>query len=161
MSNSASMTRRIAAMPAYSFKADPAVPAYDATRPLIVFDGVCVLCSQSMRRIARFDLRGTIQFTAAQSPLGRALFRHYGVDPEQFETFLLIADGRATAKLDAVAAVARLLRWPWRAVAACAVLPLPAGDWLYDRIAKNRYTVFGRTDTCFIPDPSWRARVIE
>jgi predicted DCC family thiol-disulfide oxidoreductase YuxK len=32
-------------------------------------------------------------------------------------------------------------------------LPRPLRDWLYDRIARNRYRLFGRRDTCLVPSP--------
>jgi predicted DCC family thiol-disulfide oxidoreductase YuxK len=41
------------------------------------------------------------------------------------------------------------------------LLPRPAQDWLYRRLARNRYRLFGRTDICALPDPELRARLIE
>ena len=99
--------------------------------------------------------------TTAQSPLGQALFRHYGLDTEAFETNLVLIDGRAYAKLDSVADVCRRLGGRWRLLAALRLLPRPLADWLYDRIARNRYALFGRTDSCMIPPPEWRDRFID
>jgi predicted DCC family thiol-disulfide oxidoreductase YuxK len=152
---------RLALAPRYSYRDDPAVPRFDDSRPLVVFDGVCILCSRSMRSIARADAAGEIQFTAAQAPLGRALFVHYGLDPDAFETFLYIEDGHALGKLDAALAIARRLGSWWRVALVFGILPAGMRDWLYDRVAKNRYRLFGRTEACFIPDASWRERVIE
>jgi predicted DCC family thiol-disulfide oxidoreductase YuxK len=155
-----SLSDRLAKLPEYSFRDDGAIPRFDDGRPLIVFDGVCVLCSRSMRFIARHDRDQVIQFTAAQSNLGQALFRHYGLNPENFETFLFVEDGRAVAKFAAVLAVARHLRRPWNWLQGLWIVPGLLGDWLYDRFAGNRYRLFGRYDTCFIPDAAWRSRVI-
>lgn len=160
-----SIAQRLAARGAYSWRRDPNVPNFDDTRPLIVFDGVCVLCSRSMRFVAGHEAAEdesatTLQFTAAQSPLGQALFAHFGLDVEAFETVLLIEHGRALGKRDAIAGIARLLRWPWRVAAAYGVVPRGIADRGYDVLANRRYRLFGRTDACMRPDPSWAARVI-
>lgn len=74
-----------------------------------MFDGVCVLCSGFARFVAARNPDGRFRFTAAQSPLGQALFRHFGLDPVNYETNLLIADGRAFAKMDAFVEIMRRL----------------------------------------------------
>lgn len=154
-------TARLATLPAYSYRADPAVPPFADDKPVIVFDGVCVLCSSFARFVARHDRARVFRFTAAQSRLGQALFRHYGLDPVDFETNLLLAEGRAYGKLQAFAGIMRRLGGPWRLLALAGKVPPRLGDWLYDRIARNRYRLFGRTETCMMPDASWRDRVID
>jgi predicted DCC family thiol-disulfide oxidoreductase YuxK len=96
----------------------------------------------------------------AQSELGQALYRHYRLDPSEFETNLVIMDGRLYEKLAAFTEVMAALGWPWRALAALDALPRPVGDWLYDRIAQNRYRIFGRYDSCMAPSAELKARLI-
>ena len=146
---------------AYSYADDDAVPPWDDTFGLIVFDGECVLCSVFARFVFARDRRARFRFTMAQSDLGQALYRHYGLDTRDFETNLVIIDGRLHGKLSGFARVMAELVWPWRALAVLRLVPRPLGDWLYDRIAKNRYRLFGRYDTCRLPSPELRARVIE
>ena len=124
-------------------------------------DGVCVLCSGRARFVVKRDAAFAFRLTAAQSPLGQALFRHYGLDTEAFETNLVLVDGRAYAKLDTVVEVGRRLGGIWKLASALRVLPPPLADWLYDRIATNRYRLFGRTDSCMIPPTEWRDRFID
>ena len=152
---------RLARMPPYSYRNDPAVPGFPDDKSLIVFDGVCVLCSGWARFVLRRDHAFAFRMTTAQSPLGQALFRHYGLDTEDFETNLVITGGRAYAKLDTVAEVGRRLGGVWRLASALRLLPRPIADRLYDRIATNRYRLFGRTDSCMIPPPEWRKRFID
>ncbi|MFM9939144.1 MAG: thiol-disulfide oxidoreductase DCC family protein [Hyphomicrobiaceae bacterium] len=152
---------KLSAAPPYSYRADAAVPAFADDRPLIVFDGVCVLCSGFARFVARHDRHRQFQFTAAQSRLGQALFRHYGLDPVNYETNLLVEDGRAFGKLDAFAAIMQRLGGAGRLAGVVRVLPRGLSDWAYDRIAQNRYRLFGRSATCVMPDATWRDRVIE
>jgi predicted DCC family thiol-disulfide oxidoreductase YuxK len=145
----------------YSYRTDAQVPAFPDDKPLIVFDGMCVLCSGFAQFVAKHDPRGQFRFTAAQSKLGQALYRHYGFDPNQPETSLLIDEGRLYGKSKAFAKILGRLSGPWRCGWLVLGLPRPARDWVYDRIARSRYHVFGRRSACVRPDGSWRNRVIE
>jgi predicted DCC family thiol-disulfide oxidoreductase YuxK len=119
-----------------------------------------MLCSGFARFLLQRDRQFAFRFTTAQSPLGQALFRHYGLDTSDFETNLIVASGRPYAKLDSVAAAGACLGGPWHLLGALRLLPRPVADWLYDRIARNRYRLFGRHDSCMIPPPQWRDRFI-
>jgi predicted DCC family thiol-disulfide oxidoreductase YuxK len=160
MARGASLSRRLAESPPYSYRNDPQIPRFPDDRGLIVFDGVCVLCTGWTQFVLKRDANFAFRLTTAQSPLGQALFCHYGLDAETFETNLVLIDGRAYAKLDTVAVVCERLGGVWRVLSAVRLLPRPVADWLYDRIATNRYTLFGRTDRCMIPPPEWKERFI-
>jgi len=155
------MAHRLARYPRFSWRSDPAVPPFPDEAPLVVFDGVCVLCSGFARFVATRDRARTIRFTAAQSPLGQALMRHYGLDTRDFETNLLIADGQAHAKLEAFAGIMGRLGPPWPLAKVVLALPRRQRDWLYDRVAQNRYALLGKRETCIMPGPEWRDRVLE
>ena len=145
----------------YSYRADPAVPDFPDATKLIVFDGVCVLCSGFARFVVKHDKRDQFSFAAAQASLGQALFRHYGLDDTDFETNLLIEDGRAYGRMEAFAHILKGLGAPWSLAMGVLVLPQPIRDWLYDRIARNRYRIFGRYETCTVPDdPLLKKRLI-
>jgi predicted DCC family thiol-disulfide oxidoreductase YuxK len=147
--------------PRYSYRGDARVPPFAEDKPLIVFDGVCVLCSGFARFVAKRDPSGHFRFTAAQSTLGQALYRHYGLDPFEPETILLLAAGRSYGRTEAFTRIMARLRSPWRFCRLASGLPRRLCDWVYDRIARNRYGLFGRRTACIIPDASWQERVIE
>jgi predicted DCC family thiol-disulfide oxidoreductase YuxK len=128
--------------------------------PLIVFDGVCVLCSRFARFVIEHDTDGVFRFTTAQGELGQALFRHYGLSTTEFETNIVIADRQAWGELDAFAQVMARLPQPWRWLRLVRWIPEPLSGWLYRRIALNRYRLFGKTDTCMVPPADWRDRFI-
>lgn len=144
----------------YSFRADPTVPIFPDERPLIVFDGVCVLCSGFAQFVISRDTNKDFLLTHAQSDLGQALFQHYGLDTYSFETNLLIDDGLAYGRLEAMGLILRRLGWPWRAAMGLLWLPRPIGRWVYQRIARNRYAMFGRRKECWVPDGELRTRLI-
>lgn len=136
---------------AFSYRNDPAVPSWDDSHGLIVFDGECVLCSGFVQWVMRHDKSGYFRFTAAQSPLGQALFTHYGFDTTEFETNLVITDGRHYHHAATVAEVGRRLGGAWNVFALIDVFPTPITRWVYHRVAKNRYAIMGRRDTCLMP----------
>lgn len=136
----------------YSYRADPRLPGFPDDRPIIVFDGYCALCSGWAQFVLRHDRRGVFRLLAAQSPLGRALYMHYGLDPQDYETNILIADGIATFKSEACIRMAEGLGLPWSLAGIARILPRPWRDRLYGVLARNRLRVFGRRATCYAPD---------
>ncbi|MER8902023.1 DCC1-like thiol-disulfide oxidoreductase family protein [Mesorhizobium sp. M0772] len=132
---------------------------FDASQPLIVFDGVCVLCSGFVRTVVRIHGKNRFRFATAQSPFGEALFQRYGLRTDSYETNLVLVGGAPFIRLDSFAVMAEL-GWPWRAAKALLLIPRPLRDWLYERIAKNRYAMFGRKDSCEILSAAIRTRVI-
>jgi predicted DCC family thiol-disulfide oxidoreductase YuxK len=126
---------------------------------LVVFDGVCVLCSGWVRFLLERDHANFFRFTPIQSPYGGALAQRLGINPEMPETNAVIIGGRAYFKCDsAIQALVRLPRWRW--VRAFSILPRPVRDWLYDRVARNRYQLFGRTESCMVPTPEVMRRFV-
>jgi predicted DCC family thiol-disulfide oxidoreductase YuxK len=116
-------------------------------------------CSTACACCAR--RRHASSFATAQSKLGQALFRHYGLDAQSFETNLVLVKGRAHGKLDSVIVAGTELGGVWRALTLLRVLPRAVADWLYDCVARNRYRLFGRTEHCMMPPPEWRDRFID
>lgn len=126
--------------------------------PIWVYDGVCVLCSGGVRYTLSHERGHAIRFVAIQSREGRELARRYGIDPDDAESFLFIEGDRALTKSDGVLALAAHLDGPARLFRAGRLLPKSLRDWLYDRLARNRYRIFGRRSTCEMPDPAQRHR---
>ena len=85
----------------YDYRADPAVPRFADDRPVIVFDGKCVLCSSFAQFILRKDRSARFRLLAAQSELGNALYRHFGLDPVRYETYVLLQEGKAYFRSEA------------------------------------------------------------
>ena len=156
-----SLSRRLAEAQAYSYRDDPAVPDFPDDKALIVFDGVCILCSRLVKFAIERDPDARIRLCTAQSDLGQALFRHYGLNTETYETNLVLADGRAYGKLDSVAVVGRKIGGFWRLASAFTYLPRGLSDRLYDVVARKRYDLFGRAEACMIARPEWRGRFLE
>ena len=144
----------------YSYRADPAVPPFPDDKPIIVFDGKCVLCSRWARFVMRRDSNKRFRLLAAQTPLGTALYEHYGLDAVHYETNVLLEDGHAWLKSEGTIRMFERLGFPWSLFAVLRVLPRPLRDKLYDVVARNRLEWFGSRETCFVPEPSDADRFI-
>ena len=129
-------------------------------QPLWLFDGVCNLCSGSVRTVLAIDRKGLIHFTPIQSAYGRQLALAHGIDPERPTSFLFLDAGRALAKSAAILALLRRLGSPWSWLAVIGVLPEAWRDAAYDWLAANRYRLMGKRATCMLPTPEQRARFI-
>jgi predicted DCC family thiol-disulfide oxidoreductase YuxK len=128
------------------------------TPPIWLYDGVCVLCSGGVRYTLKHERNDAMRFVAIQSREGRELARAHGIDPDDPESFLFVENGIALPKSDGVLALIRHLDGPARLLLAGQVLPRALRDGLYDRVARNRYRLFGRKASCEMPDPSQRHR---
>lgn len=128
---------------------------------LLVFDGVCVLCSCLAKWIVRHDRHDSFRFATAQSRLGQSLLVAHGLRTDDFDSNLVLVDGKAYVRLDGLIAAADALGWPWRALRLLNLLPQGLKDRLYSLIASRRYALFGRKESCDIPDPELRARLLD
>jgi predicted DCC family thiol-disulfide oxidoreductase YuxK len=127
-------------------------PAADVDDRTILIDGVCVLCSWWVRFVIERDPTAQFRFVPIQSSCGRDLATRFGIDIENPESNAAVVDGIAYFKSDAALAVlSRLPRWSW--VRLFRPLARMIRDWIYDRVARNRYRLFGRTDACLVPTP--------
>ena len=121
---------------AFSYRSDPAVPSFPDDRPILIFDGNCVLCSSFVQFILRTDRKRRFRLLAAQTPIGAALYRHLGLNPTDYETNILIEDGRAWLKSEGSIRVFERLGFPWSLMAAGRLLPGRCGLALRDRRAQ-------------------------
>ena len=144
----------------FSFRRDPQVPRFADEAPLAVMDAECAVCSWGARMIHRLDQGGSVRICPIQSPLGAALLCHYGLEPDDPSSWLFIDEGVAHRDFEAVVHAARRFGGWGRLAVVLLVLPRPLRDWLYRRLARNRYAIFGRADMCALPDPAFQKRLL-
>jgi predicted DCC family thiol-disulfide oxidoreductase YuxK len=127
---------------------------------IVLFDGVCNLCTGSVRFLMRRDRRRQFRFASLQSPAGQALVARHGVAEAtgasgasggSLETLVVIEAGRARVRSEAALLLARRLPWPWPMLAVLLALPRALRDALYGFVARHRYRWFGRTESCMVP----------
>jgi predicted DCC family thiol-disulfide oxidoreductase YuxK len=128
---------------------------------VLVFDGVCMLCSRSVAFIVERDRARYFRFAPMQSARGRALLLEHGLDPDD-PVSLLVLDGEgAWSDSEAVLRVAAAFGGIWALARVARVVPRRWRDAIYRWVARNRYRWFGRRESCLMPTPELRARFLE
>ena len=135
-------------------------PGLQPGESVILFDGVCRLCNGWARFLLQYDRHARFRLASVQSGAGQALLAWCGLPLDRFDTMVLIDDGRLYTHGDAYLRVMWRLGWPWRICCIGMLLPRPLRNWLYQRIANNRYRLFGQLDQCLLPAPAHLARFV-
>jgi len=135
----------------------------DDTRPIVLFDGVCMLCNGGVDMMLRFDTNANARFAALQSEAGQSLLTRAGRAPDDISSIVLCeSDGTSHVKSDAILRIAQLMDIPFRIIAPLGFL-FPSGfrDGVYDVISENRYKFFGSAEACRFRDPDFNSRFVE
>jgi predicted DCC family thiol-disulfide oxidoreductase YuxK len=129
--------------------------ASDAARlpdvPIIVFDAECVLCSANAQFVLRHDHRHHFRLASMQGEVGTALYRRFGMDPADPDSLIVVTGDEIRRDSDAVLAIYSALGWPWRAMSVFYLVPKLVRNPVYRWIARHRYRLFGRRQTCWVP----------
>ncbi|HEY6413884.1 MAG TPA: DCC1-like thiol-disulfide oxidoreductase family protein, partial [Edaphobacter sp.] len=124
-----------------------------ASHPILLYDGICVLCNGVVRFLLRHDPQNLFRFVPLESPLATELLAPFGPQPTEEGVALITSALTPTARLyhrsDAVSQALLLLSAPWRQLGrTLAIIPRPLRELGYSIVARLRYRIFGRYDTC-------------
>lgn len=148
-------------MPTHNFdETQPIKNSQLENGPIFLFDSVCILCDNAVQYVLKHELSSDMLFISIQSPQGRELATAHGIDPDNPETFIFFENGVAHLKSDGVIALSQHLRGVVRLLRFGRYIPKSLRDWSYEKIARNRYKIFGRKDQCIIPDANNRHRFV-
>jgi len=130
-------------------------------QPIVLFDGVCNFCDNSVQFIIKKDQKKNFLFSSLQSDAGQKLLMKYGLPLSDFDTFILIENNQAYKKSSAGLRVLRKL--PNFSIFYYLLIWIPKffRDFLYSLIARNRYRWFGKKDACMIPPPDIKERFLD
>ncbi len=128
---------------------------------IVIFDGVCNLCEFAVNFIYERDSAEKFTFTPAQSPLGSMLLEHHRINSEQLDTVVLVTGAKAYTRSTAALKIAAELDPPWDSLRFFSLIPQPVRDPVYDYVARYRYNLFGKKESCMIPGPELKARFLE
>jgi predicted DCC family thiol-disulfide oxidoreductase YuxK len=135
--------------------------------PILLYDGVCGLCNRLVQFVLRRDPAGVVRFAALQSELATRILTRHGADARDLDTVYVVvnyelSDENLLSLSDAVIFIlqhlgAADLRGAGRVLQ---VVPRPLREWGYRLVARNRYRIFGRYDTCPMPTEEFRSRFL-
>jgi predicted DCC family thiol-disulfide oxidoreductase YuxK len=147
----ASMTTQNAAAPIKSVKEGG---------PIVLFDAVCVLCSANARFILEHDRRRRFRLASMQGNVGSSIYRSLGMDPGDPSTLLVVDGDEVKRDSDAVLAIYAGLGFPWKLSSIFSFIPRQIRDPIYRMVARNRYRLFGKRNTCWIAPAHFKDRIL-
>ncbi len=134
--------------------------------PIILYDGVCGLCNRLVQFLLKRDRRDRLCFASLQSEFAATVLARHGLDPTDLDTVYLIVNHGKTneqvlARSDAIIKALDSLGGIWRVAPLGKVLPRAFRDIFYKAVAANRYRLFGKSDSCMMPEARHRQKFIE
>ncbi|MFI5135083.1 MAG: thiol-disulfide oxidoreductase DCC family protein [Chitinophagales bacterium] len=128
---------------------------------VILFDGVCNLCNAIVQFIIKRDKLNKFQFTSLQSKYGIEFTRHFQLHPVPYESIILYEEGKVYFKSEAVIRILTSFGGVWKTITILKIIPKFVSDFIYDMIAKSRYKVFGKKETCMVPAPELKEKFLD
>ena len=136
------------------------------SNPIVLYDGVCGLCNRLNQFLLQRDHHDRFRFASLQSDLAASLLKRHGADSRDLDTVYVVLDynqpgERLLSRSDAILYVVTQLDGIWKWARAGRLLPKVLRDGIYELVARNRYRVFGKYDSCMLPDPKHRHKFLE
>ena len=131
-------------------------------KKIVLFDGVCNLCNNSINYVIDKDKNDVFRFVSLQSDLGKTIKKHIGYTKEDLDTVILYIPKEAYyLKSTAAIKIINEFGGIWKLMNIFSLIPSPLRDLVYNYIAKNRYKWYGKEDACRIPTPELKAKFLE
>ena len=133
---------------------------------MVLYDGVCGLCNRLNQFLLKRDTHDRFRFASLQSDLAASLLKRHGADPSELDTVYVVLDynqpgERLLARSDAILHLVTQLDGIWKWAGVGRLLPKVWRDGIYKLVARNRYRVFGKHDSCMLPEPKHRHKFLE
>lgn len=129
--------------------------------PLILYDGICCLCTSTILFVIRRDSKKVFQFASLQSRIGQKHLKNFHLPLSGFKTFVLITQKGYYTKSPAALQVVKKLDGFWPILYLFVLIPKPIRNFIYDRLAKNRYHLFGKRKDCLLPTDDIKDRFLD
>lgn len=141
------------------------MPTTDSN-PIVLYDGVCGLCNHLVQFLLKRDTHDRFRFASLQSEFAHGLLTRHGVDPHDLNTVYVVrnyerANEALLARSDAILYLLMQLGGIWSLAGIGHVLPRAFRDAAYRVVARYRYRVFGKHESCILPDPKHRAKFLD
>jgi len=118
---------------------------------MVLYDGLCNLCTGSVKFVLKRDKKNKFKFAALQSGAGIKLCQQYQIDLQSIDSIILIRGGKVYVKSSAILEILKELPAGWKILSLGVICPQFLRDWIYNLVAKNRYRIFGKRAECFLP----------
>jgi predicted DCC family thiol-disulfide oxidoreductase YuxK len=127
---------------------------------LIIFDGVCNLCNSTVQFIIKRDRKKKFSFATCQSGALHDIIKQHGLPATELSTVVYLKKGVPYFKSRAILEILRDLGNGWNLFYILIIIPPFIRNFVYDLIAKYRYRVFGRRESCMVTGSELKDRFL-
>src|SRR5580704_3347897 len=128
---------------------------------VILFDGVCNMCNGFVKFVIKRDKKNIFKFASLQSKYGKGFLEQHHFNTVQYDTVILLDGKSIYTRSDASLRILNALGGFWKVLAAFRIIPGFIRNPIYDLLARNRYKLFGKKDTCMVPTPELKAKFLD
>ncbi len=128
---------------------------------VILFDGVCNLCNGFVQFVLKRDKNKVFQFASLQSNYGKELSAHFNLSSDNLKTVILFDGENILMQSDAGIKIISSFGGVWKLILVFKIIPRFIRNGIYNLLAKNRYTLFGKKDQCMIPTENMKDRFLD
>ncbi len=137
-----------------------------AVNPIVLYDGICGLCNRLVQFLLKRDVRDRFRFASLQSDFAESLLRRHGIDGIDLDTVYVVVDHGLgnellLARSDAVLHVLGELGGVWSVSRLGRMVPRLVRNGIYDLVARNRYRIFGKYDSCLLPEKRHQRKFLD
>jgi predicted DCC family thiol-disulfide oxidoreductase YuxK len=129
-------------------------------QPVILFDGVCNLCSGAVQFIIKRDKKDVFRFASLQSSFGQSVLKKYKLPSHELSSVILVENDIIYTRSTGALKVAKQLSGGWPLLYMFIIVPRFIRDAVYNYVAKNRYKWFGKKQECWLPTPALKNKFI-
>jgi predicted DCC family thiol-disulfide oxidoreductase YuxK len=129
-----------------------------ANGPVLLFDGVCNLCSGTVQFVIERDSSAKVSFASLQSDFATEVKHTHSIPTGYLDSIILLEGDRISYKSTAALRLTKYLDGLWPLLRILLIIPNPVRNLIYDVVARNRYKWFGKKESCWVPTPELRAR---
>lgn len=130
-------------------------------KSIILFDGVCNLCNNSVQFIIKRDKKKRFFYASLQSDAVQSILLQFELKNSDFDSIILIDKGKVYQKSTAILKIIKHLNSAWELSYIFIIVPKFIRDFIYSIIAKNRYKWFGKREKCMIPTKELEMRFLD
>lgn len=129
--------------------------------PIILYDGVCVLCNNFIQFVDKRDKQNRFRYAMLQEKAAQEIIKELSLHEESEETVMLMYKSKTFVYSDVSLEVSKSLGWPYKAFSIFSIIPKVIRDNVYLWIARNRYSWFGKSDVCIIPEGNLKDKLLQ
>ena len=120
------------------------------SQQIILYDGVCNLCNGTMSFLTKIDKKKKLVMIPLQSDEGKQFLNKFSLSDKELSSVVFVCGDTMFMKSSAVLHILKELKNVYSLAYVLILIPRPIRDFFYGLVAKNRYKLFGTSDTCSV-----------